>query len=121
MSDSDVVLHDLKGPAFWITINRPERRNAFTPVTVKEMINALDNARDDDKIGVIILQGPHHSAQKSTSISDESTCNTSFSKEASLRVIMEELFMVVTYLTSKKIFDKLFMLRGYNVNARSIP
>jgi naphthoate synthase len=40
-----------------ITINRPERRNAFTPVTVKEMMNALDDARDDEKIGVIILTG----------------------------------------------------------------
>ena len=40
-----------------ITINRPKRRNAFTPLTVKEMIDALDNARDDEKIGVIILTG----------------------------------------------------------------
>ena len=40
-----------------ITITRPHRRNAFTPVTVKEMMKALDEARDDDKIGVIILTG----------------------------------------------------------------
>ncbi len=40
-----------------ITINRPHRRNAFTPVTVKEMMKALDEARDDNKIGVIILTG----------------------------------------------------------------
>lgn len=40
-----------------ITINRPHRRNAFTPVTVKEMSKALDNARDDEKIGVIIFTG----------------------------------------------------------------
>lgn len=40
-----------------ITINRPHRRNAFTPVTVKEMMDALNDARDDEKIGVIILTG----------------------------------------------------------------
>jgi len=40
-----------------ITINRPECRNAFTPLTVKEMCKALDDARDDEKIGVIILCG----------------------------------------------------------------
>ncbi|MDE2027509.1 MAG: 1,4-dihydroxy-2-naphthoyl-CoA synthase [Candidatus Omnitrophica bacterium] len=40
-----------------ITINRPERRNAFTPVTVKEMMDALNDARDDEKIGVVILTG----------------------------------------------------------------
>ncbi len=40
-----------------ISINRAEVHNAFRPRTVKEMINALDNARDDEKIGVIILTG----------------------------------------------------------------
>lgn len=40
-----------------ITINRPEVRNAFRPVTVDEMIEALHDARMDDKIGVIIFTG----------------------------------------------------------------
>jgi naphthoate synthase len=40
-----------------ITINRPEVRNAFRPLTVKEMIHALADARDDTGIGVIILTG----------------------------------------------------------------
>ena len=40
-----------------ITINRPEVRNAFRPLTVREMRSALDNAKDDSEIGVIILTG----------------------------------------------------------------
>jgi len=40
-----------------ITINRPHVRNAFRPLTVREMMQALDDARDDDQIGVIILTG----------------------------------------------------------------
>lgn len=40
-----------------ITITRPERRNAFTPQTVTEMRIALDEAREDQDIGVIILTG----------------------------------------------------------------
>jgi len=40
-----------------IAINRPEVRNAFRPLTVSEMSKALNDARDDDKIGVIILTG----------------------------------------------------------------
>ena len=40
-----------------ITINRPEIRNAFRPLTVREMRNALDDAREDTLIGVIILTG----------------------------------------------------------------
>uniref|UniRef100_A0A1J3DLH6 1,4-dihydroxy-2-naphthoyl-CoA synthase n=1 Tax=Noccaea caerulescens TaxID=107243 RepID=A0A1J3DLH6_NOCCA len=40
-----------------ITINRPERRNAFRPQTVKELMRAFNDARDDSSVGVIILTG----------------------------------------------------------------
>ncbi|MGA0733159.1 MAG: 1,4-dihydroxy-2-naphthoyl-CoA synthase [Candidatus Nanopelagicales bacterium] len=40
-----------------ITINRPEKRNAFRPQTVKELIQAFEMARDDSDVGVIILCG----------------------------------------------------------------
>ncbi|BBI53840.1 hypothetical protein HORIV_62610 [Vreelandella olivaria] len=40
-----------------ITINRPEVRNAFRPLTVSEMIQALSRARYDSAIGAIILTG----------------------------------------------------------------
>lgn len=40
-----------------VTINRPEVHNAFTPLTVQEMIDAFADARDDSSIGVIVLTG----------------------------------------------------------------
>jgi len=40
-----------------ITINRPEVRNAFRPLTVKELLQAFELAHQDDEIGVIILTG----------------------------------------------------------------
>lgn len=40
-----------------ISINRPEVHNAFRPQTIKELIRAFDDARDDETIGVIILTG----------------------------------------------------------------
>ena len=40
-----------------ITINRPEKRNAFRPQTVKELLHAFDVVRDDPAIGVVILTG----------------------------------------------------------------
>jgi naphthoate synthase len=45
-----------------ITINRPEVRNAFRPQTVKELIRAFDHARDDEKVGVIVLTGEGNEA-----------------------------------------------------------
>jgi naphthoate synthase len=40
-----------------LTINRPEVHNAFTPKTVQELRDALQHARDDGTVGVIILCG----------------------------------------------------------------
>jgi naphthoate synthase len=40
-----------------ITIARPEVRNAFRPRTIVEMSRALEDAREDTSIGVIILTG----------------------------------------------------------------
>jgi naphthoate synthase len=40
-----------------ITINRPEVRNAFRPETLIEISQALEIAREDTRIGVIILTG----------------------------------------------------------------
>ncbi len=54
-----------------ITINRPERRNAFTPLTVNEMYDAFTIARDDPSIGVIILTGANHGGRHE----DEAFCS----------------------------------------------
>ena len=40
-----------------ITIDRPEVRNAFRPETVVELIDAFDRAREDERVGVVILTG----------------------------------------------------------------
>jgi naphthoate synthase len=44
-----------------ITINRPEVRNAFRPQTLIEVSEALERAREDGDVGVIIFtgEGPH--------------------------------------------------------------
>ncbi len=53
---SDIQYHKADGIAK-ITINRPEVRNAFRPLTVTEMAQALADAREDQSIGVVILTG----------------------------------------------------------------
>lgn len=54
-----------------ITINRPERRNAFTPLTAHELYDAFSEARDDSSIGVIILTGANHGGRHE----DEAFCS----------------------------------------------
>ncbi len=53
---SDIRYETAEGIAK-ITIDRPEVRNAFRPLTTKELIQAFDMARDDPDVGVIILTG----------------------------------------------------------------
>jgi naphthoate synthase len=52
----DIKYHKAEGIAK-ITINRPERRNAFRPLTVSEMSSVLADAREDPQIGVVVLTG----------------------------------------------------------------
>lgn len=40
-----------------VTINRPEVRNAFRPLTILELQRAFQEARDDASVGVVILTG----------------------------------------------------------------
>jgi naphthoate synthase len=40
-----------------ISINRPQVHNAFTPLTVSEMSDAMNICRDDASIGVVVLTG----------------------------------------------------------------
>jgi naphthoate synthase len=57
---TDILYHKAGGIAK-VIINRPEKRNAFRPQTVTEMIDAFLDAREDPAIGVVLLTGagPH--------------------------------------------------------------
>ena len=51
------ILYETYNGIAKITINRPEVRNAFRPRTVMELMDAFAYARDDAKVGVIVLTG----------------------------------------------------------------
>src|SRR5882672_11648720 len=52
----EILFHKYNGIAR-ISINRPKVHNAFTPLTVEEMIDAMHLCREDAEVGVIILTG----------------------------------------------------------------
>jgi naphthoate synthase len=45
-----------------VSINRPEKHNAFTPLTIMELREAIDMCRYDHKIGVVVLTGEGNKA-----------------------------------------------------------
>jgi naphthoate synthase len=55
--------HDVSGRIARLAFDRPEVRNAFRPRTVDELAAALDHARQDPRIGVVLLTGNGPSAK----------------------------------------------------------
>ncbi len=52
----EILFHKFEGIAR-ISINRPQVHNAFTPLTINEMIDAMSFCREDKEVGVIIITG----------------------------------------------------------------
>ncbi len=49
--------YERRETAAWITLNRPAKRNALTPVMLAEAHQALDRAEADDEVRVLVLTG----------------------------------------------------------------
>ena len=56
MSDAP-VLHDKRGHAFWITINRPDKRNALNASVIAGIVDGFLRAHEDNDVRVIVLTG----------------------------------------------------------------
>lgn len=52
-----VLLYEIKSGVATITLNRPERRNAFNSEMIDLWVDALQDARTNDAVNVIVLTG----------------------------------------------------------------
>ena len=57
MTDNNSVILEKRGQAFWITINRPEKRNALNGEVIAGISKGYRNAHDDKDVRVIVLTG----------------------------------------------------------------
>ena len=58
MSGQEHTLYDVrKGGAAWITLNRPEKRNALSATLITEVYDHLTAANSDDSVRCIVLTG----------------------------------------------------------------
>jgi enoyl-CoA hydratase/carnithine racemase len=57
MSDHDEIRYDVTDGIATITLHRPDKLNAFTPVMKRELLDALDSAEADDDARVVIVTG----------------------------------------------------------------
>src|ERR1700710_3231431 len=57
MTDNSSVVLEKRASAFWITINRPEKRNAINGDVVAGITKGYRSAHDDPDVRVIVLTG----------------------------------------------------------------
>ena len=51
------ILYETKGAIARITLNRPDKRNPLGPQTIGELLHALDAAKGDEAVRVVVLTG----------------------------------------------------------------
>lgn len=57
MPTTEATLYDVQGGAAWITLNRPENRNALSQILVTELDGHLAAANDDANVRCIVITG----------------------------------------------------------------
>jgi len=53
----ETLLMDVDGPTAWITLNRPERRNALSDVMYDELCDAVARLEVDDEVQAVAVTG----------------------------------------------------------------
>ena len=91
--DYEDILYEVRGAAAWITINRPERMNAFRGRTCDELIHAIGRAGYDREIGVIVLAGAGDKAFCTGG--DQSAHAGQYDGRGTIGLPMEELHAVI--------------------------
>lgn len=57
MSNTEATLYEIRNGAAWITLNRPENRNALSAVLVAELYDHLQAANEDSTVRSIVITG----------------------------------------------------------------
>jgi enoyl-CoA hydratase len=70
------VLLERRGPAAWITLNRPEKLNAMNEDLVRELRKTLTAVEADDEVKVVVLTGAGRAFSAGYDISEEVTGRT---------------------------------------------
>jgi len=55
--DENLLLTERKDRAFWITFNRPERRNALSPLLLYQLAELLRKLKQEDETRCVVLRG----------------------------------------------------------------
>ena len=57
MGTTEQTRYEVRSGAAWITLNRPERRNALSPILVAEIHDHISAANEDEQVRAIVITG----------------------------------------------------------------
>ena len=108
------ILYDVKGGVATITINRPEKYNAFRGQTCEELIHALNTAGWDRAIGVIVLTGAGDKAFCTGG--DQTTHEGQYDGRGTIGLPLEDLHSIIRDVP-KPVIAK---VRGYAIGGGNV-
>ena len=87
------ILYEVRNGVAWITINRPDKMNAFRGQTCDEIIRALNKAGYDRSVGCIVLAGAGEKAFCTGG--DQSAHDGNYDGRGTIGLPMEELHTAI--------------------------
>jgi 2-ketocyclohexanecarboxyl-CoA hydrolase len=87
------ILYEVRNGVAWITINRPDKMNAFRGQTCDEIIKALNKAGYDRDVGCIVLAGAGDKAFCTGG--DQSAHDGNYDGRGTIGLPMEELHTAI--------------------------
>ena len=87
------ILYEIRNGVAWITINRPDKMNAFRGQTCDEIIKALNKAGYDRSVGAIVLAGAGDKAFCTGG--DQSAHDGNYDGRGTIGLPMEELHTAI--------------------------
>lgn len=110
-SDAAPVLVDVTDGILTITFNRPDRHNALTGAMHQELMAALERARNEDGIRVVMFRGAGRSFCSGADVSDLSEQSTAPSSAQRVHAVMHGRDLVDALLALKQ--PTISAVRGY--------
>jgi 1,4-dihydroxy-2-naphthoyl-CoA synthase len=83
--DFEDLLYEIRNGVAWITINRPDKMNAFRGTTCDELIRALNKAGYDKSVGCIVLAGAGDRPSAPAATSRRTTATTTAAAPSACR------------------------------------
>jgi len=108
------ILYEVRNGVAWITINRPDKMNAFRGTTCDELIQALNKAGYDKGIGAIVLAGAGERAFCTGG--DQSAHDGAYDGRGMIGLPIEELQRVIRDVP-KPVIAK---VRGYAIGGGNV-